>query len=115
MRIFQKYKNKIIRLSFAFHKNNYFFVKLNKKFKHLTVNHSINFKNPENGVHINGIESLWRKAKSKIKKMNGIKRGYILPYLNEFMWRHNFRNEDLFYFLIRTIKKIFPLNSSMPQ
>jgi hypothetical protein len=88
---------------------------LNKKFKHLTVNDSINFKNPENGVHINGIKSLWRIAKSKIKKMNGIKRGYIsiLPYLNEFMWRHNLRNEDLF--LLRTIKKKYPLNSSMPQ
>ena len=47
--------------------------------------------------------------------MNGIKRGYITPYLTEFMWRHNYKSEDAFDLMIKTIQKTFPLNSKMPQ
>lgn len=38
--------------------------KLDKEgYQHLTVNHSILFKNPETGAHTNAIESSWRHAK----------------------------------------------------
>jgi len=32
-------------------------------FKHLTVNHSLHFKDPDTGTHTNAIESSWRAAK----------------------------------------------------
>ncbi len=32
-------------------------------FQHLTVNHSLHFKDPETGTHTNAIESSWRAAK----------------------------------------------------
>uniref|UniRef100_A0A915JNK7 ISXO2-like transposase domain-containing protein n=1 Tax=Romanomermis culicivorax TaxID=13658 RepID=A0A915JNK7_ROMCU len=35
-------------------------------FHHLSVNHSLNFKDPETGVHTNAIESSWRAAKSSM-------------------------------------------------
>jgi len=47
----------------------YGIAKLDKSFKHLSVNHSLHFVDPETGVHTNGIESMWRCAKSKIKQM----------------------------------------------
>jgi transposase-like protein len=66
--------------------------KFNKNFKHFSVNHSLHFVDPETNVHTNGIESVWRAAKQKLKEMGGIKRGYIQPYLDEFMWRSNNAN-----------------------
>lgn len=61
--------------------------KIGKSFKHLSVNHSLNFKDPETGVHSNGIESICRVAKTKIKQVGGIKRGHIQPYIYEFLWQ----------------------------
>lgn len=37
-----------------------------KGYNHLTVNHSINFKNPKTGSHNNTIESTWRHAKATL-------------------------------------------------
>ena len=42
---------------------------LNKEgFSHLTVNHSINFVDPETGTHTNTIESTWRALKKSLPK-----------------------------------------------
>ncbi|CAF0823336.1 unnamed protein product [Brachionus calyciflorus] len=43
-------------------------------FVHKTVNHSINFIDPDSGACTNRIESLWRECKQKFKEMNGCKR-----------------------------------------
>ena len=40
-------------------------------YTHHTVCHDRNFVDPETGVHTNGIEGLWSRAKSKIKAMHG--------------------------------------------
>lgn len=86
--------------------------KFDKNFRHRTVNHSLYFVDPETGVHTNGIESIWRKVKHRVKMMNGLKRGYIQPILDEFMWRSIKSLEDPFFLLIDAIKECFPLNSS---
>jgi transposase-like protein len=56
-------------------------------YTHHTVNHSINFVNPDNYVDTNTIESIWCKAKRKFKQMIGIQRNYLQDYLDEFVWR----------------------------
>ena len=59
-------------------------------FTHRTVNHSVNFVNPINGVHTQNIESYWNKHKSQIKKMHGCRREFLPSYIQEFMWRDRF-------------------------
>ena len=55
--------------------------------QHGVVNHSINFVDPDTGVHTQTIESYWAKAKYKFKEMKGVS-SHILPsYLDERMWR----------------------------
>ena len=59
--------------------------------KHQTVNHSCNFVCPQTMACTNTIESLWNTAKIKFKEMRGCNRLYIQSYLDEFMWRHNYK------------------------
>lgn len=58
-------------------------------FIHNTVNHRVNFVNPETGVHTQNIESLWNKLKIRIKKQYGISTDILNEYLNEWMWKDN--------------------------
>lgn len=55
-------------------------------FEHLTVNHSINFRDPISGVHTNTIEGLWNGIKIGIAPRNRGKK-QIDGHLMEFIWR----------------------------
>ena len=65
-------------------------------FEHRTVNHSVSFINPTNGVHTQTIESNWNRKKSFIKSMRGCRRDLLTSYLNQFMWfeRHSTNSFD---------------------
>jgi len=58
---------------------------LNEKgYNHLTVNHSVNFKDPETGAHSNTIESTWRHAKVTLpnyKRKKEFYGGYLAKYI----------------------------------
>ena len=45
-------------------------------FNHLTLNHSVNFVNPDSGAHTNNIESTWRVLKKTLPK-NGTKKTFM--------------------------------------
>ena len=59
-------------------------------FEHLTVNHSLNFVDPESGANTQRIESMGVAAKAKLKRMNGTYRDVLPTYLAEFLWRRKF-------------------------
>ncbi|KAF0698354.1 zinc finger MYM-type protein 1-like, partial [Aphis craccivora] len=57
----------------------------NEGYVHLTVNHSLHFKDPETGVHSNTIESSWRHAKASISQYCR-KKEFYEGYLAKFMF-----------------------------
>ena len=74
-------------------------------FQYYTVNHSLNFVNPDNGVHTQHIESYWNKNKIYIKKMKGAKKEDLNSYLDEYMWRERFRNNE-FYKILECLTEV---------
>lgn len=59
---------------------------------HGTVNHSLNFVDPETGVYTQAIEfeSYWVKAKQKFKTMKCVSVDALPTYLDERMWHDRF-------------------------
>ncbi|VDM05955.1 unnamed protein product [Schistocephalus solidus] len=49
-------------------------------FKHLTVNHSKNFVNPQTGMHTNSIEDYWSRLKRKMSETG--------PHSGRAIWAH---------------------------
>lgn len=65
-------------------------------YNHLTVNHSVTFKDPETGAHTNTIEGLWSQVKRMFHHTNRAP-GLFTSYLAEFMYRNIHKNSgDLF-------------------
>ena len=62
---------------------------------HGTVNHSLNFVDPETGVHTQAIESYWAKAKQKFKTMKGVSADALPTYLDGRMWRDRPQKQHL--------------------
>ena len=60
----------------------------NDGYYHLTVNHSINFVDPQTYACTNTIESVWSHAKKRNNIENGTARNMLDSYLIEFMWRY---------------------------
>ena len=70
------------------------------QYNHQTVNHSLNFVNPQNpDVHTQGIESLWKRLKEFMRRKNYSDRNKLDLYLSEFVFRAKFSSlppKDLF-------------------
>ncbi|GFX77756.1 DDE_Tnp_IS1595 domain-containing protein [Trichonephila clavipes] len=60
-------------------------------FNHLTVNHSLNFVDPDTGAHTNTIESTWRHVKSRYPQYN--------------------RQNDASFYLAKCLKKVAVLKT----
>ncbi len=87
--------------------------KLDKSFEHQTVNHSLNFVDPETLAHTNSIESVWNSGKIQFKTMRGVSRKFLNSYLTEFMWRRNYTNDRFgaCEAIVDAIAHEFPLES----
>jgi transposase-like protein len=79
-------------------------------YRHLTVNHSVNFLDPETGAHTNKIEGLWAQVKRKFKEMNGCSRVHLQSYIDEFMWRQNngLDRETSYAAILAAIATVYP-------
>ena len=62
----------------------------NLGYGHEQVIHADNFVDPVTGVHTNGVEAYWSRAKQKIKAVYGSRLNMVPSYLDEFLWRERF-------------------------
>lgn len=72
---------------------------LNQNYSHETVNHRLNYVNPESGVHTQNIESLWNKLKYVLKNRRGIGNGDLQSFLNENMFLEVIAKKNVTRFL----------------
>ena len=78
-------------------------------YHHESVDHSVTFVR-ENGLHTNHIEGVHCLLKSDLKIMRGMVEGQIPQYLDEFMFRRNFRLEDLVTKFLEILAVQYPVN-----
>lgn len=77
-------------------------------YRHMTVNHSKNFKDPETGAHTNSIEGTWQKIKHGVHfPQFGIKKGFLGGYLAEYQWRCWVGDRERFFCFLECIREIY--------
>ncbi|CAF5056036.1 unnamed protein product, partial [Rotaria sp. Silwood1] len=81
----------------------------NPNYNHRTVNHFLNFVDPNTGVHTQNIQNTWMLVKKNHKKQGGFSRSLLTSYLEEFMWRQRFDGEPLKN-LILQINSLYPVS-----
>ena len=72
--------------------------------KHYRVDHGKN-EFARGKAHINGIESFWGFAKTRLSKFRGINKSAFYLHLKESEFRFNYRNENLYAKLLKILKK----------
>ena len=77
-------------------------------FNHLTVNHSLNFVDPNTGAHAQRVERSWKSSKERNKRHNGTHRAMLDSYLCEWMWRQRHRQLDKFDKILADIAAYWP-------
>ncbi len=77
-------------------------------YKHYRIHHQKN-EFARGRQHINGIESFWAYAKTRMVKLRGIRKTKFLLHLKETEWRWNHRRDNLYLILLQELKKR-PLN-----
>lgn len=71
--------------------------------KHFRVNHGNNeFANKQ--THINGIESSWSYAKTRLIKFHGLSKNTFKLHLKECEFRFNFRNQNLYAIILKLVR-----------
>ena len=76
--------------------------------KHFRVQHGKNeFANAQS--HINGIESFWAFAKTRIVRFRGLQKHTFYFHLKECEFRFNHRQEDIYKFVLKMLRE-FPLS-----
>ena len=81
----------------------------NLGYHHDTVNHSVEFVS-DDGVHINNLEGMHGHLKAELKIMRGMVAGQIPLYLDEFMFRRLFRNEDILQRFLQIVAEFYVVN-----
>ena len=72
--------------------------------KHFRVRHTANVFATQT-CHINGIESFWSSAKTRLMKRRGIRPAHLYWHLKECEFRFNYRQENLCRMLLALLRK----------
>jgi transposase-like protein len=71
-------------------------------YKHYRVHHSAN-EFARGRRHINGIESFWSYAKTRLARLRGIRSIAFFSHLKETEWRFNHRHDNLYQTLLKNL------------
>ncbi|PIO67662.1 hypothetical protein TELCIR_10579 [Teladorsagia circumcincta] len=78
-------------------------------YRHLTVNHIVNFVDPHTDAHTQNIESLWQKFKMVPKRKYGLNTKRYTDYIRELLWRREFGElGEIIFNLFEHIAEISP-------
>ena len=80
-------------------------------YEHITVNHSLNFVDPDTGAHTQGIENTWWGVKRSYPR-TGTSQELIESYLQEFMWRKHY-GENPFQNILKHIAEIYHVGNDI--
>jgi len=72
--------------------------------KHLRVNHGAD-EFASHKSHINGIESFWAYAKTRLTKFRGMSPSTFYLHLKECEFRFNYRGENIYLLLLKLLRK----------
>ena len=76
-------------------------------FEHLTVNHSVNFVDPQSGCHTQNIENLWWQVKRQLPDTY-TRHNQLYLHLAEYLWRNMKRKEkDIFKEFLKDASKYY--------
>ncbi|GFW13383.1 DDE_Tnp_IS1595 domain-containing protein [Trichonephila clavipes] len=86
-------------------------------YRHLAVNHSLTFKDPETGAHTNAIEGTWSAIKRNLKGHTAHVEGQFDSYLAEYMWRRSNEHKMIANFkdYLKAIARVYPPHESDDQ
>ena len=76
---------------------------------HKTVKHAEFYMNPTDGTHTNNIEDFWYHLKTKFREMHGVRNENLPLHLNEFIYRWNTKDCDIFDHLLLAISQQYPV------
>lgn len=77
---------------------------------HRTVNHSLNFVDPETGTHTNTIERLWRELRAGIPRFGGTTKEHFDNYLKEFTFKKRFPSfHSRLHHFYATASQLYPV------
>ena len=80
-------------------------------FVHKTVNHSEIFVNPDDGVHTQNVERLWKDVKSWILK-SGIRKIRFEKYIASYVFCRAYKADERFHYLLKHMARMYKhLNS----
>lgn len=82
----------------------------NLGYDHRTVNHSINFVNPDDGTDTQRIEGLWSVLKFKLRRYNGLNGALFKDKLCEAIWFYYTPPANRFYSFWNMVSSKYPLN-----
>jgi hypothetical protein len=78
-------------------------------YTHKTVNHKLQFVNPNDGTNTQKIERLWLEVKEMKRKRRGFSIDHLDEYVAEFIWRHNvLRQSSNKFCSVLELAKLFP-------
>lgn len=86
---------------------------LNKEgFKHLRVNHKMNFVDPETNAHTQNIERVWRETRANIPRY-GTREVHYVGYLAEFLFRRQYDFNDRIINFFKIMAEMFPTSDNI--